>query len=64
MAHSIPADKAAGKPKEVADPHPSTEEHYDRQRHPGGAVDPDADAQPDNAEEDRVRDKPSSTSGS
>lgn len=24
-----------------ADPHPSTEEHYDRERHPGGAHPPD-----------------------
>ncbi len=29
---------AAG--ERVSDPHPSTEEHYDRERHPGGAHPP------------------------
>ncbi len=33
---------AAGK-NAVADPHPSTEEHYDRIRHPGGANPPKKD---------------------
>lgn len=59
MPGTKPTD--ANKPKKVADPHPSTEEHYDQQRRPGGAIDPDASTGPENADKDRTG-KTSSTS--
>jgi hypothetical protein len=37
---------------EVADPHPSTEEHYERQRRPGGANPPRDDIGPNPAKHD------------
>ncbi|MET3925911.1 hypothetical protein ABIE28_002020 [Devosia sp. 2618] len=37
----IVGENSAGKSK-VADPHPATEEHYDRIPHPGGANPPKA----------------------
>lgn len=37
---------------DVADPHPSTEEHYDRQRRPGGANPPRGDIGPNPARHD------------
>lgn len=36
-------------PHEVADPHPSNEEHYDRQKIPGGAHPPKDDLGPNDA---------------
>lgn len=54
MPGAKPTDKDPNRPKKVSDPHPSTEEHYERQRHPGGAVDPDADTGPENADDDRL----------
>lgn len=53
MSDSRSTHKDANKPKKVDDPHPSTEEHYERHRHPGGAVDPDAGKGPENADKDR-----------
>lgn len=35
--------------RDVADPHPSNEEHYDRQEHPGGARPPTKDLGPNDA---------------
>ena len=39
--HGLPTGKGtAPKTRDVADPHPSDEEHYTRERHPGGARPP------------------------
>lgn len=37
---SVETGRGTGDEREVADPHPSNEEHYDRIRHPGGAKPP------------------------
>lgn len=44
----LPTGSKTG-PHDVADPHPSNEEHYDRQEHPGGATPPKRDLGPNNA---------------
>ena len=45
----LPTGEGTG-PRDVADPHPSNEEHYDKQVHPGGANPPPAgDLGPNNA---------------
>lgn len=38
--------------RDVADPHPATEEHYDRQKSPGGARPPRTDIGPNTGKHD------------
>lgn len=50
--------------RDVADPHPSTEEHYDQQRRPGGANPPSDDIGPNPARHDgKPRPKPRNAEG-
>lgn len=41
-----PTGPGTSKSKDVADPHPSTEEHYQKQSEPGGANPPKKDIGP------------------
>lgn len=38
----LPTGEGTSRTKDVADPHPATEEHYDKIPHPGGKHPPDA----------------------
>jgi hypothetical protein len=43
---ALPTGSGTSAANDVADPHPSTEEHYDRIRRPGGANPPKKDLGP------------------
>jgi len=43
---ALPTGSGTSAINDVADPHPSNEEHYDRVKHPGGANPPKKDLGP------------------
>jgi hypothetical protein len=45
----LPTGAGTAKSNDVSDPHPSNEEHYDRQKRPGGANPPKKDLGPNDA---------------
>jgi hypothetical protein len=48
----LPTGSNTSKTHDVADPHPATEQHYDRQERPGGANPPRKDIGPNSGKHD------------
>jgi hypothetical protein len=48
----LPTGSGTSPTRDVSDPHPANEEHYDRQKHPGGARPPKQHIGPNDAKHD------------